>query len=64
MPKNILSLSSNEALDYFMKSEQFHGFELPAPKHHIHPRQKAQEITLYHTSLQTCDGKHGETTME
>ena len=27
--KNILSLSSNEALDFFMKSKQFHGFELP-----------------------------------
>ncbi len=29
LSKNILSLSSNEALDFFMKSEQFHGFELP-----------------------------------
>lgn len=27
--KNVLSLSSEEALDFFMKSEQFHGFELP-----------------------------------
>lgn len=27
--KNILSLNSNEAMDYFMKSEQYHGFELP-----------------------------------
>lgn len=27
--KNILSLSSEEALDFFMKSEQYHGFELP-----------------------------------
>ena len=27
--KNILSLTSNEVLDFFMKSEQFHGFELP-----------------------------------
>lgn len=26
---NILSLSSKEALDFLMKSEQFHGFELP-----------------------------------
>lgn len=25
----ILSLSASKALDYFMKSEQFHGFELP-----------------------------------
>lgn len=32
MPKNyrnILSLTSEEVLDFFMKSEQFHGFELP-----------------------------------
>ena len=27
--KNILSLTSNEVLDFFMKSEQYHGFELP-----------------------------------
>ena len=27
--KNILSLKSNEVLDFFMKSEQYHGFELP-----------------------------------
>ena len=27
--KNILSLTSDEALDFFMKSEQYHGFELP-----------------------------------
>ncbi len=27
--KNVLSLSHQEALDFFMKSEQFHGFELP-----------------------------------
>lgn len=27
--KNILSLTSNEALDFFLKSEQYHGFELP-----------------------------------
>lgn len=27
--KNILSLSSDDALDFFMKSEQFHSFELP-----------------------------------
>ena len=27
--KNILSLTSKEALDFLMKSEQFHGFELP-----------------------------------
>ena len=26
---NILSLTSAEALDFFMKSEQYHGFELP-----------------------------------
>lgn len=25
---NILSLSSTEAMDYFMKSERYHGFEL------------------------------------
>ncbi len=25
----ILSLSASKALDFFMKSEQFHGFELP-----------------------------------
>ena len=27
--KNVLSLNHKEALDFFMKSEQFHGFELP-----------------------------------
>ena len=27
--KNILSLTSKDALDFFMKSEQFHSFELP-----------------------------------
>ncbi len=27
--KNVLSLNHQEALDFFMKSEQFHGFELP-----------------------------------
>lgn len=27
--KNVLSLTSDEALNFFMKSEQFHGFELP-----------------------------------
>lgn len=27
--KNILALNGNEALDFLMKSEQFHGFELP-----------------------------------
>jgi len=27
--KNILALNSKEALDFLMKSEQFHGFELP-----------------------------------
>lgn len=27
--KNILSLKSNEVLDFFMKSEQYHSFELP-----------------------------------
>lgn len=27
--KNILTLKSKEAMDFFLKSEQFHGFELP-----------------------------------
>ena len=27
--KNILSFSHKEAMDYFLKSEQYHGFELP-----------------------------------
>ena len=27
--KNVLSLSAEEAMDFFMKSEQYHGFELP-----------------------------------
>ena len=27
--KTVLSLKANEALDFFMKSEQYHGFELP-----------------------------------
>ena len=29
MTKNILTLESQEAMDFFMKSEQYHGFELP-----------------------------------
>ncbi len=29
MAKNILTLNSQEAMDFFMKSEQYHGFELP-----------------------------------
>ena len=29
MTKNILTLNSREAMDFFMKSEQYHGFELP-----------------------------------
>ena len=29
MPKTILSLSSKDAMDFLMTSEQFHGFELP-----------------------------------
>ncbi len=29
MAKNILSLSSNEVMSYFMKSNRFHNFELP-----------------------------------
>lgn len=35
-----------------------------APNNHIHTRQKTQEITIYNTSLQTCDGKYGRNTME
>lgn len=27
--KNILALNHEEAMDFFMKSEQYHGFELP-----------------------------------
>lgn len=27
--KNILSLDSEEAIDFFLNSEQYHGFELP-----------------------------------
>lgn len=27
--KNILTLNHEEAMDFFMKSEQYHGFELP-----------------------------------
>lgn len=27
--KNILSLNAKEAMDFFMKSEQYHGFEMP-----------------------------------
>ena len=27
--KNILTLNYEEAMDFFMKSEQYHGFELP-----------------------------------
>jgi hypothetical protein len=27
--KTVLSLRSSEAIDFFMKSEQYHGFELP-----------------------------------
>ena len=29
MTKNILTLNSRESMDFFMKSEQYHGFELP-----------------------------------
>lgn len=29
MAKNILSLDADEVMDFFMKSEQYHGFELP-----------------------------------
>ncbi len=29
MTKNILSLNHQEAMDFFLKSEQYHGFELP-----------------------------------
>ena len=27
--KNILSFNHKEAMDFFLKSEQYHGFELP-----------------------------------
>lgn len=27
--KNILSLNHKEAINFFLKSEQYHGFELP-----------------------------------
>lgn len=27
--KNILSLNHKEAMDFFLRSEQYHGFELP-----------------------------------
>ena len=27
--RNILTLNHDEAMDFFMKSEQYHGFELP-----------------------------------
>ena len=27
--KNILTLNHEEAMDFFMKSDQYHGFELP-----------------------------------
>ena len=27
--KNILILNNKEAMDFFLKSEQYHGFELP-----------------------------------
>ena len=29
MAKNVLSLNADEAMDFFMKSEEYHGFELP-----------------------------------
>lgn len=29
MARNIITLKSKEALSFFMKSEQYHGFELP-----------------------------------
>lgn len=29
MAKNILTLNSHEAMDFFMKSEPYHRFELP-----------------------------------
>ncbi len=27
--QNILNLNSNEAIDFFMRADQYHGFELP-----------------------------------
>lgn len=27
--RTVLSLTSSKAIDFFMKSEQYHGFELP-----------------------------------
>ena len=53
--KNILSLNHKEAMDFFLKSEQYHGFELPEYFVFDEFLQNLKEIvgdTLYDECLQ------------
>lgn len=49
--KNILSLNSKEAMNFFLKSEQYHGFELP-------------EYFVFDELLQTVKDTIGDTPYE
>ena len=49
--RTVLSLTSSEAIDFFMKSEQYHGFELP-------------EYFVFDGVLQYVKGKIGSTPYE
>lgn len=49
--KNILSLNHKEAINFFLKSEQYHGFELP-------------EYFVFDELLQNVKNAVGETTYE
>ena len=60
--KNILTLKSKEAMDFFLKSEQFHGFELPEYfnfdmdlcKERV--RKLNPDIEIFPVSAETGDG--------
>ena len=55
MAENILSLDAKEALDFFLKSEQYHGFELPEYfvfDELLHSVKKAIEDIPYEDCLQ------------
>ena len=49
--KNIFSLNHTEAMDFFLKSEQYHGFELP-------------EYFVFDDLLQNVKNAVGETAYE
>lgn len=49
--KNILSFNHKEAMDFFLKSEQYHGFELP-------------EYFVFDDLLQNVKNTVGETSYE